>query len=378
MKELGVRFQAPLVLNNSAKKVHRGFKSGKQKKARRGKFRVAAQIRRNPCFRAFVFLISLQTFILFLFGIFVGDDFPQAMSSSRAQTILLIRNYYANRIPQQNTEIDKISPGIVLDDDSRSQTKKTKDTSGDDDLHEMEDHIANQIEERLNQVQQAGQHENGNSNDKESAGQPPIDNYYTRQAQYQQDRNEDNPFQFLIVGGSDGSGTRAFVSALGKLGVPMIVDDRGTLDIHGKPLFDKQGWPPLVQLVLNHTHSANYNVRDLPEDVSVIITEELTKLKEDLIKRGARYDNKELNKIKRKLNHYPNNHHIPTQHLRKPTNGFERHHRNLLEDTIPTERLNKTNLVQYGWKAPVSMLLLPFLREVFGPIKFLHVIRDGR
>jgi hypothetical protein len=36
--------------------------------------------------------------------------------------------------------------------------------------------------------------------------------------------------------------------------------------------------------------------------------------------------------------------------------------------------------VSYGYKAPVSMLLVPFLREIYSRdgFKFLQVVRDGR
>lgn len=34
--------------------------------------------------------------------------------------------------------------------------------------------------------------------------------------------------------------------------------------------------------------------------------------------------------------------------------------------------------VSWGFKAPVSMLLVPFFEETWGQVKFLHVVRDGR
>lgn len=40
----------------------------------------------------------------------------------------------------------------------------------------------------------------------------------------------------LIVGGSDGSGTRAFAQYLQDLDVPIIVDDFGTFDVHAEML----------------------------------------------------------------------------------------------------------------------------------------------
>lgn len=34
--------------------------------------------------------------------------------------------------------------------------------------------------------------------------------------------------------------------------------------------------------------------------------------------------------------------------------------------------------MSWGFKAPVSMMLLPFFEEAWGKAKFLHVVRDGR
>jgi hypothetical protein len=48
----------------------------------------------------------------------------------------------------------------------------------------------------------------------------------------------------VVVGGSDGSGTRSVVALLEKLGVFMVVDDRGTNDVHGAEM---GGWPPVVR-----------------------------------------------------------------------------------------------------------------------------------
>lgn len=141
----------------------------------------------------------------------------------------------------------------------------------------------------------------------------------------------------LIVGGSDGSGTRAFVDTLGRLGVPMLVDDAGTLDIHASSLFDGKGWPPLVELVMNITGSANYEFEDLPGNVQEQALAELKKLRDQ-------YDGRAMEL--------------------------------LAKGKVENKRVS--NKVEYGFKAPVSMLLLPLLREVYGSIKFLHVVRDGR
>ncbi|CAM9119225.1 unnamed protein product [Phaeothamnion confervicola] len=38
----------------------------------------------------------------------------------------------------------------------------------------------------------------------------------------------------------------------------------------------------------------------------------------------------------------------------------------------------RADLVSWGFKAPVSMLLLPFFEQAWGSFRFLHVVRDGR
>ncbi|CAN0318443.1 unnamed protein product, partial [Hapterophycus canaliculatus] len=39
---------------------------------------------------------------------------------------------------------------------------------------------------------------------------------------------------------------------------------------------------------------------------------------------------------------------------------------------------NPAKHVSWGFKAPVSMVLVPFFEEAWGRAKFLHVVRDGR
>ena len=72
------------------------------------------------------------------------------------------------------------------------------------------------------------------------------------------------PHTTLIVGGTDGSGTRSVVYLLDKLGVPITADILGTLDTDGKEI---GGWPPTVRLLLNATRSADYDISDIPPAV---------------------------------------------------------------------------------------------------------------
>lgn len=134
----------------------------------------------------------------------------------------------------------------------------------------------------------------------------------------------------LIVGGSDGSGTRAIAKTLKSLGVDMKMDDKQTFDVHAPDR--SQGWTRLVNMVLNETRSTNYEIDDLS------------------------------NKTRSKL-------------LMLLRNGFWK--------TVKAYRLTKSqplNLtgIFVAFKAPATMVLLPLLKEVIGPVKFIHVVRDGR
>ena len=193
---------------------------------------VSQSIRQDFCFRLIVGLITLQLFILVLVILFVGDNFQQVFIS-REQTLRLLEDYYG-RLLRHHVQKDDVPMGIVLDDDYTSEHapdgKAATDVDvagGDDDLHELEDNIANRTVERLDQAERQQKLQIADEHEESLASfshLPPMDNYYERQLH--QDRKNDTPFEFLIIGGSDGSGTRAFVTALGKLGVPMIVDDR--------------------------------------------------------------------------------------------------------------------------------------------------------
>jgi hypothetical protein len=188
---------------------------------------LSQSIRQDSCFRAIVGLITLQFFILILVTLSVGENFQQVFIS-RAETLRLIHNYYVRHL-RHHLPKDTVPAGIVVDDDDASSKhpidKKIIVAGGDDDLHQLEDHIANLTVERLDQLAIEQQDSGASDVHQESnLHLQTIDNYYTRQLQ--QARRKDRPFGFLIVGGSDGSGTRSFVTALGKLGVPMMVDDR--------------------------------------------------------------------------------------------------------------------------------------------------------
>jgi hypothetical protein len=171
--------------------------------------------------------------------------------------------------------------------------------------------------------------------------------YATPEAEYVQEDTIDDYYSrphirepvTLIVGGSDGSGTRAFAQYLQFLDVPMVVDDLGTYDAHAEMLYDGQGWPALVARVLNATRSATYTVDQLSQSLRTEAKKELSIM---------------LDAFRSKLD----------DQIQK--------RRSRLGD-IPM-----ASSVSMGFKAPISQLLLPLFRDQLPAAKFLHIVRDGR
>ncbi len=176
----------------------------------------------------------------------------------------------------------------------------------------------------------------GQPNGKEEKGNDhAIDNYYARKHITREIVGIKVP---LVLGGSDGSGTRAFVDILGRLGVPMLVDDVASMDVHGNQLMFGKGWPPLVSAILKETRSSNYNFSNLSERVKSISVLELSNLIDSYIRRGE----------------------------------------NLVRNARAKNVTTMARDISFGFKVPVSMLLVPVLQQVMGPMKYLHIVRDGR
>jgi hypothetical protein len=181
--------------------------------------------------------------------------------------------------------------------------------------------------------------------------------------QQQQQRQPQQQKAVLIVGGSDGSGTRAIVDMLQRLGVYFVLDEPGTKDVQGEQMFHGDGWPPLVQMVFESlaatqaSGGVDYELNHLPMHVRETAIRELAKLQEHLQRNAT------LSKLE-SLNN------------KTSTDGNP----SVVESAAAQAA---ARLVNYGFKAPVTMLLLPLLQHVFGRgpnqiIKFLHVVRDGR
>jgi hypothetical protein len=237
------------------------------------------------------------------------------------------------------------------------------------------------------------------------------------------DRQDASPI--LIVGGSDGSGTRAFVDVLRELGGLVVADDPETFDVHAAEMFSHTGWPGLVNAVLNVTHGADYDWADLTratvtvpttrgtkdhppptqqqQPLSAVVEQEVRglmqslQIKYEMAKRSYRQeyirrielDRERLDRPsqrrrrRRRLLQEP--HHVGggggLKRLRRKggpkkkatTNGW-----NSSAGGRPTTFPALAQKVSFVIKAPVSMLVLPVLARLAhpGPIKFLHVLRE--
>ena len=152
---------------------------------------------------------------------------------------------------------------------------------------------------------------------------------------------EHDKLPILLIGGSDGSGTRSFVNTIKELGVFIVADDKQTFDVHAAEMFQKKGWPAFVNAVLKHTHSGNYEWDDLPIDTKDVLEAE--------VKRFIKGINFKYNLVVKRR----------TKDLKKGSQ-------------LPPIAEG----VSFAIKAPVSMLVLPVLTHFFGKIKFLHVLRE--
>jgi len=130
----------------------------------------------------------------------------------------------------------------------------------------------------------------------------------------------------IIVGGTDGSGTRAVVTLLSNLNVLMVKDDACTFDVHAGEM---GGWPPVVRRALRFSHGANYKPEDIPENDRAYLRRSLKRFADKMKKEAKRFSR------------------------------MKRHER-------------------WGFKAPIAQMLLPFLDEVFPGFSFVQVLRDGR
>ena len=142
----------------------------------------------------------------------------------------------------------------------------------------------------------------------------------------------------LVVGGTDGSGTRSVVKILTKLGVTMVSEDPETFDIHADSV---GGWPTIVNPVIAQTKSLHYDPITLPLPLQMKMKDSLGKLLE--IAEGDS--------------------HKPTSHVLAKGGA------------LPKAKGASASRIKYGFKAPVAMTLGPYWAHMLPHFRFLHVLR---
>lgn len=151
---------------------------------------------------------------------------------------------------------------------------------------------------------------------------------------------ESNP-AVMIVGGTDGSGTRSVVQTLTDLGASIVSEDPETFDIHADLV---GGWPPIVKPVLHDVKNLQYQMATLSPRTRTFMTSAIERL---------------LAQVKADST--------------KPTS-----HRLAVGGRLPTPANVEAHKIAYGFKAPVAMTLLPLWTHFLPNCVFIHVVRDGR
>lgn len=201
-------------------------------------------------------------------------------------------------------------------------------------------------------------------------------------------RKESHP-PVLMVGGSDGSGTRAFVDILKKLGTNVVVEDGITFDVHAGQI--QGGWPGLINRLFRPFDRKGFfrTDDDLGQFSNLTSDSNHSSMPSTLAPLVANYDWQPME------NDFYGKYEKDTKRVERDidillTNWDTRFEQNKrIDRNLNIKHDHSANDVGYAIKAPVSMLALPvFVKSYFSrrqrlaqpprPLKFLHVIRDGR
>ncbi len=187
----------------------------------------------------------------------------------------------------------------------------------------------------------------------------------------------------LIIGGSDGSGTRAVVEVLRRLGTVIVSEDPQTFDVSANEIFHSfdghisRGWPSLIERSFS-----NFGRKGFFQSTMLSPGENNTssvdfnwppprgELKQEIEKEMANGIQADVNRLIVNWNNKYSNDIVNSQASQR------------------SPEVSAMN-VTYAIKAPASMLVLPIFAymqqqqqddngEARQRLKFLHVIRDGR
>ena len=152
-----------------------------------------------------------------------------------------------------------------------------------------------------------------------------------------------------MVGGTDGSGTRAVVDLLARLGVNMVIDDAGTYDVHAEEI---GGWPPLVTPMLSRFHYLDYDPSEFASEPLIkTASQQVTTLLKSL-----------STKAQRQVNHTPKDYGQFSKHLGQAKPG------------VTTAQYGSASKSSFGFKAPISMAVLPLFYTTLGKRMSTHCL----
>jgi len=190
-------------------------------------------------------------------------------------------------------------------------------------------------------------------------------------------------FRVLVIGGTDGSGTRGVIDLLEKLGVPLVVDDHVSKDIHAQEI---GGWPALVRPLLADQQRRRQEIRSRRK------VERRTKDGDGDDDGGVLFSGPCSS---REVEFPPRVGHAPAALAASTADALAR----LLHSVVAKSRaanllpqsggtssllLTSSNDGEDAWrpmvafKAPMAMAVVPHLLSLGASVRFLHVVRDGR
>ena len=198
----------------------------------------------------------------------------------------------------------------------------------------------------------------------------------------------------LMVGGSDGSGTRAFVETLRELGTIIVSEDRTTFDVHAAEI--KEGWPGLIKRIFLpfgrkgffSTESSSNHPLPSGTESHWVTNYDWPPPKLDFDE-GYKSDTKKVEAdIEKLIVSWNRQYKLELARKKRKNSGRAA----LVVGGTRTDTMypNATaSGVTYAVKAPISMLALPVFTTCYSSflqkqwqkprtLKFLHVIRDGR
>ena len=189
------------------------------------------------------FLLQICTYFVFLDGIEISSTI-QTKATATA-TVTARRKIMSSTIVTVYADDDPLTCSTTTKDTTAIQTNTKSSLSFLSWFHQKDTTTPHdQNAERENEHNQNVNHGIDNNSEQQHGGDTQEDRNINNAADHNQN-NDHKPI--VMVGGSDGSGTRAVVQLLRELGTIIVADDPHTFDVHASEL--RQGWPGLIHRV---------------------------------------------------------------------------------------------------------------------------------